>query len=540
MIRAHVTAVFLMMYSLVTFSQHQKGSAIKPNIIIVYIDDLGYGDVGCYGAKGVKTPNVDFLAKNGLRFTDAHCTAATCTPSRYSMFTGSYAFRNNAAILPGDAPLIIKPGTGTLPAMLQRAGYTTGIVGKWHLGLGNGYINWNKEIKPGPLELGFNYSFIVPATLDRVPTVFVEGRKVVNLDLKDPIKVDYTKKIGNYPTGLEEPQLLKFKGDKQHSNTIINGISRIGYMSGGKAALWKDEDMAKVLLHKANAFLNKNKSQPFFLYFSFTDIHVPRAPNAMFKNKSTMGSRGDDIAQMDWSVGELLKTVAKLGLSKNTLIIFTSDNGPVLDDGYDDKAMQLVGQHQPGGPFKGGKYSAYEAGTRVPTIVYWPNYVKPGISTALINQVDLFASFAQLANQKLKPSDAPDSFNMLDQWLGKQKQGRQEMIEESFTMALRAGDWKYIEPVTRPVPDWLTNKQVPTGLQAKPQLFNLKNDVSEQYNVAEKFPEQTKKMKLILTRIIQHTSRPSYEKQNSLYSEKRRCSVRSRFDSFRLRPAPKR
>lgn len=281
----------------VIFTDAQKIKQQKPNIILFYIDDLGYGDVGCYGAKGVKTPNVDFLAMNGLKFTDAHCTAATCTPSRFSLLTGSYAFRNNAAILPGDAPLLINPNENTMPAMLQKAGYTTGIVGKWHLGLGKGSINWNKEIQPGPLELGFNYSFLVPATLDRVPTVFVEGHYVVNLDQKDPIEVNYNEKIGNYPTGLEDPQLLKFKADSQHSQTIINGISRIGYMSGGKSALWKDEDMAKVLLKKANTFLNRNRHGPFFLYFSFTDVHVPRAPNAMFKNKTNMGSRGDDIAR---------------------------------------------------------------------------------------------------------------------------------------------------------------------------------------------------------------------------------------------------
>jgi arylsulfatase A len=501
--------VILLMWTLVGYSQSKTVGPSKPNIIIIYVDDLGYGDVGCYGATGVATPYVDQIAKKGLRFTDAHCTAATCTPSRFSLLTGSYAFRNNAAILPGDAPLIIKPGTRTLPGMLQRGGYTTGIVGKWHLGLGDGFIDWNKEIKPGPLEIGFNYSFIVPATLDRVPSVFVEGHHVNNLDPKDPIRVDYAKNIGNYPTGLKAPQLLKFKADRQHSNTIINGISRIGYMSGGKTALWKDEDMAKTLLSKANNFLSSNKNNPFFLYFSLTDIHVPRAPNAIFKNKSKMGSRGDDIAQMDWSVGELLKMVKKLGLSENTLIIFTSDNGPVLNDGYDDHAVQLLGNHKPGGVFRGGKYSAFEAGTRVPTIVYWPGHIKPGVSSALVNQVDLFASFAKLIDQKLKPSEAPDSFELLDQWLGNNKQGRKEMIEESFTMSLRIDEWKYIDPATKPVPDWLRNKDVQTGLETKPQLYNLKSDVSERYNLTDKFPERTKLMKRKLDQILRYSSRPS-------------------------------
>lgn len=491
-----------------TSANAQPTKPSKPNIILVYIDDLGYGDVGCYGAKGVKTPNVDFLAKNGLRFIDAHCTAATCTPSRFSLLTGSYAFRNNAAILPGDAPLLISPEKTIMPAMLQKAGYTTGIVGKWHLGLGDGSIDWNKEIEPGPLELGFNYSFLVPATLDRVPTVFVEGHHVVNLDLKDPIKVNYNKKIGKYTTGLEEPQLLKFKADSQHSQTIINGISRIGYMSGGRSALWKDEEIANVLLNKVNTFLTRNKHQPFFLYFSFTDIHVPRAPNSVFKNKSTMGSRGDDIAQMDWSVGELLKIVKRLGLSKNTIIIFSSDNGPILNDGYDDKAEELLGDHQPGGPFKGGKYSAFEAGTRVPTIVYWPEEVKPGISEALVNQVDLYASLAALTGQKLNSKAAPDSFNFLQTWLGKSSKGREVMLEEAFTLALRDKDWKYIEPVSKPVPDWMKNKNIATGLSPKPQLYNLKTDIHEQHNLAESNPVQLKKMKAVMETIKKSGTRP--------------------------------
>lgn len=489
--------------------QTDTTSTSKPNIIIVYLDDLGYGDVGCYGAKGVKTPNVDSLAARGLKFTDAHCTASTCTPSRFSLLTGSYAFRNKAAILPGDAPLLIRLGTPTLPAMLQKAGYTTGVVGKWHLGLGNGYIDWNKDIGPGPLELGFNYSFLVPATLDRVPCVYVEGHRVVNLDPNDPIKVDYTKKIGNLPTGLEDPELLKFKGDTQHSQTIINGISRIGYMTGGKAAWWKDEDMAKVLIGKVNNFITENQHKPFFLYFSFTDIHVPRAPNAMFKGKSTMGARGDDIAQMDWSVGQLMQTLQKLKLDKNTLIIFTSDNGPVLDDGYDDKAEQLLGSHKPWGPYKGGKYSAYEAGTRVPTIVYWPQGgIKGGsVSHALINQVDLFASLAQLTGQQLDAKAAPDSFGQLNAWLGKDTSGRQTMLEESFTLGLRNKKWKYIATASGNTPDWLKNKKIPLGLGKQPQLFDLSNDIGETRNVIAQHPEIAKSMQNSLNQIVKHKTR---------------------------------
>ncbi len=248
-----------------------------PNIIVFYVDDLGYGDLSCYGAQGVSTPNIDQLAGKGIRFTDAHSTAATCTPSRYSLLTGRYAFRNQAAILPGDAPLLIEPGSYTLPAMLQKAGYKTGVVGKWHLGLGDGNIDWNAEVKPGPLEVGFDYSFLLPATGDRVPTVFLENRHVANLSETDkPIKVNYEMKLTGYPNGIDHPELLRQKADLQHSNTIVNGISRIGYMEGGESALWVDEEFPAVFTKKAIEFMEGAKGNPFFLFYAFHDIHVPR------------------------------------------------------------------------------------------------------------------------------------------------------------------------------------------------------------------------------------------------------------------------
>ncbi|WP_344976540.1 arylsulfatase [Compostibacter hankyongensis] len=510
--------LFLIFISLLLgqMSCRQKPAAAeKPNIIIIYVDDLGYGDVGCYGAGGVSTPNVDLLASKGLMLTDAHATASTCTPSRFSLLTGSYAFRNDAAILPGDAPLLIRPGTPTLPGMLQKAGYTTAVIGKWHLGLGNGTPQWNGILKPGPTEVGFDYSFIVPATLDRVPTVYVENHRVVNLDAQDTIAVSYEHRIGNLPIGLEHPELLKFKADSQHSGTIVDSISRIGFMSGGRSAWWKDEDIADVLVKQMDAFIRKHQKSPFFLYFSLTDIHVPRAPAYRFKGKSTMGSRGDAIAEMDWSTGAVLKTLDALGLTDNTLVIFTSDNGPVLDDGYDDHAEQLVGAHRPGGPFKGGKYSAFEAGTRVPAIVYWPGKIKPGTSNALVSQVDFFASFAALTGQKLDERDAPDSFNMLDALTGKSDTGRTTLLEEAYTFALRSGAWKYIAPQTRPTPGWMSNKKIPTGLEPFPQLYRLDADTAELHNVREQYPDRTAEMKNTLTKIIQDDgTRPGFKKQN--------------------------
>lgn len=474
----------------------------KPNIIILYVDDLGYADVGAYGAIGVETPHIDKLAQNGVKFTDAHSSAATCTPSRYSLLTGNYAFRNDAAILPGDAPLLIDTAQATLPKMLKEAGYRTGVVGKWHLGLGIGDVDWNKKISPGPEAVGFDYSFLIPATGDRVPTVFVENGEVVNLDPEDPIEVSYKEKIGDRPTGIENPELLKMKADKQHSQTIVNGISRIGYMAGGKSAEWVDEEFAFVLNEKARKFMQEDKEHPFFLFYSFHDIHVPRVPHPKFKGASTMGARGDAIAQVDYVVGEIVNEVEKLGLAENTIILFTSDNGPVLDDGYFDKASKLVGEHDPSGPFRGGKYSIYEAGTRVPTIVYWPGTVSPSESNAMMNQLDLFASFASLVGED-PGKDVVDSQNHLDAWLGKTRVGRKQMLEEAFTLALRDGDWKYIQPFQGDqIPAWMANKDVEPGLSEEPQLYNLEIDIAEQHNLAEENPEMVARFQKEIRRIV--------------------------------------
>lgn len=484
----------------------------NPNIIVIYVDDLGYADIGCYGAKGVETPNIDKMAANGLKFTDAHCTAATSTPSRYSLLTGSYAFRNNARILPGDAPALIRPGTETVPSMLKKAGYKTAVVGKWHLGLGSGNLNWNEEIKPGPLEIGFDYSFLIPATGDRVPCVYVENHHVVNLDPNDPITVSYDQKIGDWPTGLSNPEALKMPADTQHSRTIVDSVSRIGYMTGGKAALWKDEEFPDILTSKAKKFIADNKENPFFLFFSFHDIHVPRIPNKRFVGKSQMGPRGDAIVQMDWCTGEIMKTLEELGIAENTLIIFSSDNGPVLNDGYSDQAVELIGEHNPSGPFRGGKYSAFEAGTRVPTIVYWPSVVKKGQSDALLSQVDFLASFAKLTKQELAKNAAPDSYDMLDVILGKSTTGRKFMIEESGTYSIRMNDWKYIK--RKNYKQSMNDvKKIELGIDTVPQLYNLANDIGEQKNVAEQNPDTLKIMQAELEKIINTGySRPGFEK----------------------------
>ncbi|MHC4520564.1 MAG: sulfatase family protein, partial [Planctomycetota bacterium] len=427
----------------------RAASTRRPNIVVIYADDLGYGDVGCYGATKVKTPNIDRLASVGVRFTNAHSPSATCTPSRYAMLTGEYAWRRKGTgIARGDARMIIEPGRTTLPSMLQRAVYTTGVVGKWHLGLGarGEELDWNRDIKPGPLDIGFDYSFLIPATGDRVPCVYVENRRVVGLDPDDPIQVSFGKPIGDEPTGKEHPELLKMHPSHGHNQTIVNGISRIGYMSGGRAARWVDEDMADVITEKAADFIEKHRDQPFFLYFSTHDIHVPRVPHQRFVGKSGLGPRGDAIVQLDWCTGQILDTLDRLNLADDTLVIFTSDNGPVVDDGYHDQAVEKLGDHTPSGPLRGGKYSAFDAGTRVPFIVRWPAKVKPGQSDALLCQIDLTASFASLTGQKLAHDDAPDSFDVLGAMLARRRAGRDHLVEHARTLSIIKGHWKYIEP----------------------------------------------------------------------------------------------
>ena len=482
-------------------------SAQHPNIVIIYVDDLGYGDVGCYGARAVATPNIDRLANEGCRFTDGHSSAATCTPSRYSLITGEYAWRQKGTgIAPGDANAIIKPGRVTVASILKKAGYRSAAIGKWHLGLGEGPIDWNKTISPGPLEIGFDECFLIPATGDRVPCVYVANHEVVGLEANDPITVSYKEPIGDEPTGLNNPELLKMEWDHGHNSTIINGISRIGFMSGGKAARWVDEDMADVITKQAVSFIDRHKAthstQPFFLYFNPHDIHVPRAPHTRFVGTTTMGPRGDVIAELDWSVGEILKALDQHQLRENTLVIFSSDNGPVLNDGYKDGALESIGDHKPAGPLRGGKYSAFEGGTRVPFLVRWPKKIAAGItSEALMCQIDFLASFATLTNEKLPEGAGPDSLNMLPALLGESRSGRDHLVEQAGTMSLRMGTWKMIEANKGPA----VNKQVniETGNGPSVKLYDLSSDSGEQTDVAEKNQQQVQEMVTLLERIRQ-------------------------------------
>lgn len=479
-------------------------TAQEPNVVIIYVDDLGYGDLSCYGATEVQTPNIDKLASNGVLFTDAHSAAATCTPSRYSLLTGNYAFRVNADVLPGDAPALISPSTPTIASMLKSKGYRTAVIGKWHLGLGDGNVDWNSKVAPGPLEIGFDYSYLIPATGDRVPCVILENHHVLNLDERDPLYISYSDKVGTDPTAIERPELVRQAADEQHGKTIVNGVSRIGYMSGGNAARWRDETLPYKMLHKARHFIDESGAQPFFLYFAFHDIHVPRLPDHQFQGATDMGPRGDAIVQMDYITGQLVEFLEEKGILENTLIVFSSDNGPVLNDGYEDGAVENLGKHKPSGIYRGGKYSNYEAGTRMPTIVHYPARIQENkMSDALFSQVDLYASIADLVDYDLQENEALDSKPMLNTVLGLDTLGRSYLLEEAFSFSYRRGDWKYVKPVksTRRF-DWIKARGIEDGNSIEEQLYNLTLDIKEEHNVAASHPQVVKALRSELNELL--------------------------------------
>ncbi len=475
----------------------------RPNIVILYADDLGFGDVGCYGATRIPTPNIDRLATEGLKFTQGYATAATCTPSRFSLLTGAYPWRNpQARILAGDAPLIVSPGTPTLPSMLREAGYATGVIGKWHLGVGSGNPDWNRPLPRTPLDVGFDTSYIMAATNDRVPCVYLDGRNVDGLDPADPIEITYdpAQAFPGIPTGRDNPECLRMKYSHGHDMSIVNGVSRIGFMRGGASALWVDEEMAEVFLDKALTFVNEHRAVPFFLYYAFHQPHVPRLPGPRFAGKTGLGPRGDVIAEMDWCVGRFLDELDRLGLAENTIAIFSSDNGPVLDDGYEDRAEELCGDHRPAGPLRGGKYSLYDGGTRVPFVLRWPGKVAPGETDALVCHVDFFASFAGLLGQNLPPEAAPDSLDLLPALLGESHDGREELVVEGINAktVLRSGDWTFIPPHEGPAVSPTTHIEL--GNSGEPQLYNLGMDIGQIRNLAA---EESGRIERMSTRLAE-------------------------------------
>lgn len=478
----------------------KRADAARPNVILLLADDLGYGDLQCYGACGVETPAVDALARSGIRFTNVHAMASTSTPSRYALLTGEYAFRKQGTdVAAGNAGMIIRPEQYTLADVFHDAGYVTGAIGKWHLGLGDktGEQDWNAQIRPSLESLGFDYHYIMAATADRVPCVFIENGYVANYDADSPIEVNYRRNFEGEPTGKENPELLyNLKSSHGHDMSIVNGIGRIGFMKGGGKALWRDEDIADSITHHALQFIEQNQNSPFFLYLATNDVHVPRFPHQRFRGKSTMGLRGDAIAQFDWTVSQVVAQLERLGLRENTLIILTSDNGPVVDDGYADRAEELLGNHRPAGPFRGMKYSSFEGGTMIPFIVSWPERMRKtgGTSDVLLSQIDLMASLASLAKVRIPDEAAPDSRDRLAQITGKSRKDAKYILEypSNHNISIRTRRWKYIPPCNgSPMITW--GPKIETGNLNQPQLYDM-NSPWEAQNVADKYPKVVRQM----------------------------------------------
>lgn len=399
----------------------------KPNIIVINADDLGYGDLSCYGATLVRTPNIDRIATEGRRFTDAHSSSAVCSPSRYGLLTGRYPLRKNFWGPAGvREPLTIDTSYTTLASLLDSAGYETAIIGKWHLGFGESEPNWNGELKPGPLELGFDYYFGTPTVNSGPPYVYVENHHVVGLDPDDPFEYRKDSVTKRYPE----------KG----------GYNQIG--GAAKAhRLYVDDMIGTTLKNKATEWLDlQSKDNPFFLYFSTTNIHHPFTPAPQFVGTSDCGLYGDFIHELDWMVGEILDKLDEKEFTKNTLVIFTSDNGGMLHV-TGQKAWKAG--HRMNGKLLGYKFGAWEGGHRVPFLARWPGKIPAHtISTHLISQIDLLATFSAIVDLPLEDGQGLDSVNQLSNFTEELDEPiRKDLVitpNSPKHLSFRKDNWVYI------------------------------------------------------------------------------------------------
>jgi arylsulfatase A len=412
--------------AMLCMASHAKAGKPLPNVVVIFADDLGYGDLSCYGATKLKTPNIDRLASEGRRFTDAHSASAVCTPSRYALITGRYPFRRGLS-----KPVFFKTGLvvdqdrTTIADVMQNAGYATACIGKWHLGFGAKTPDWNGDLKPGPLELGFDYYFGVPTVNSHPPFVYVENHRVVGLVTNDP-----------------------FVYGKQAKTRQIHEKMNTRQIGGADAAhaLYDDYAVGTHLAEKSVAWIEENKEKPFFLYLSTTNIHHPFTPAKRFQGTSECGLYGDFVHELDWIVGEVMTTLEKNGLAENTLVIFTSDNGGMINE-TGQKAIKLG--HRLNGDLLGFKFNAWEGGHRVPFIARWPGKIPAGtVSDQLISNIDLMAAMAAITKQSLNPNEGPDSGDILPALTGNpEKPIREELLLAAMKgshLELRQKNWAYI------------------------------------------------------------------------------------------------
>lgn len=469
------------------------------NIVFILADDLGYGDLSSYGAKHYLTPNIDRIAKEGRRFTDAHSPHPVCTPTRYGLMTGRYSWRTwaGSANVWSDDPLLIEEGHYTLPMLLRSAGYKTAIIGKWHLGYGRpGEENWteagvdyNGKIAPGPLEVGFDYYFGIPH-VGQQPHVLIENHGVVGLRPDSPLRLHRDDRWIHRTSYLERM-----------------GFPPRHFFTGGEGALYDHRDLAIRLTERAAGWIREQAENPFFLYFAHRNTHGPIIPNERFRGKSGIGLYGDFVLELDWSVGRILETLDELGLAEDTLVLFSSDNGAVVRSvpstfGDDDR-------HRVNGPLRGQKTEAYEGGQRVPLLARWPTVIEAGSeSNALVALTDTLATFADLLGKELPEEAGPDSFSFLGALAGRDQQlpVRTSLVHNSYRggFGIRVRDWKLLMfqgGGGRPIGGGGWNpfdydRRIPYG-----QLYNLDEDLGERTNLYAEQPERVARMMKLLKQI---------------------------------------
>ena len=513
----HSQASLLIMLSLIISSPQSKAipGGIKPNVVIINVDDLGYGDLGCYGATRVRTPHIDQLAREGRRFTDFHTVSAVCSPSRYALITGQYPSRKNQwGALFLRNPLVVDTNQLTIADVMRHAGYSTAIIGKWHLGFGNKFpVDWNQPLTPGPLELGFEYYFGVPVLNSHAPFVYVENHHVVGFEASDPFV------YGERPLTDSFPEKFDMK--------VIGGAAKAH-------SLYKDRMVGTTLVEKAIDWIRNQKGNPFFLYLATTNIHHPFTPAERFIGTSEAGRYGDFIHELDWIVGEVIETLDKEGLAQNTLLILTSDNGGMLNQGGQEAWEK---GHRLNGNLLGFKFGAWEGGHRVPFIARWPGKIPAGTeSSALMGNVDLLATLAALVGYELKENEGPDSFNGLPVLLGEPgKPIRESLVihpNQKNNIAIRKGKWMFISAqnsggftgtrigdhdlggaaanrLTGQVNSDIKDGEIKPGAPPA-QLYDLESDPFQRENVYNRFPKIVRELRSLLnfTLIQRGSSRP--------------------------------
>ncbi|MGJ8643532.1 MAG: sulfatase family protein [Luteolibacter sp.] len=474
----------------------------RPNVILIFADDLGYGDLSCYGATKLKTPNIDKLAADGRRFTDAHSASAVCTPSRYALLTGDYPLRiGSTRPVFLKSGLIIDPEKQTLADVMKTAGYATACVGKWHLGFGEKTPDWNGDLKPGPLEVGFDYYYGVPTVNSHPPFVYVENHKVVGLLPDDPLV--YGKKA---------------KTEEIHEKMNIDEIGG----ADAAHALYDDYQVGTHLTEKAVDWIKRQEKDPFFLYFATTNIHHPFTPAPRFQGTSECGLYGDFVHELDWMVGELVKTLEQQGVADNTLIIFTSDNGGMFNETGQDA---WDAGHRLNGELLGFKFGAWEGGHRVPFIAKWPKHIEAGsVSSQLICNVDMVATMSALTGVGIQDGQAIDSVDVLPALTGNTSVAVRENLviapSRPAILGLRKGKWMYISgqggagfggkkrgqhnfagPAAITYAGY-TNSDIENGKIKKDappaQLYDLEVDPAQTTNLYNEYPEVVQEMTAIL------------------------------------------